>query len=224
MLIRSVLCREQSGTRDMIIFSEIESLVCMMEAISATIGPVSDEELAHVAGGSEKRRREFAAGRTLARAALEKMGVVCDSLIATELRYPMWPNGYAGSISHNDERVAVAVVPTKKYRGVGIDLEACGSVGSNLYETVLTQREQAEVMSTGDWNLATVKFCCKEAVFKAVYPTYNEFIDFMDVEIRVKGDSFSAVGVQGTASANAIDSGVGRTRCIDSTVVSLFLI
>lgn len=195
-----------------------------MESIPTAIGPVSEEESAIIAGASLKRRREFAAGRNLARAALSRFGAACDSLVATGSRYPKWPDGYAGSISHNDEFVAVAVTRIGEYRGLGIDLESCDAVGRDLFESILTSEEQYDVSSSHDMAMATTVFCCKEAIFKAVYPIYHEFIDFLDVRVSLDGDSFFATGAQGKASAHAIESGVGHVWNNENLVLTLFLV
>ena len=67
------------------------------------------DEQAAVSRAVEKRRAEFAAGRSLARIALTEIGHA-PCAIAQADRAPVWPLGIVGSITHSNDYVAVCVV------------------------------------------------------------------------------------------------------------------
>ena len=79
-------------------------------------------EAAQVATAVAKRRREFAAGRYLARKLLSRLDLPQDTpLLNGEDRAPVWPEGVAGTISHTRHRAAVAVARSPAVLSLGCD-------------------------------------------------------------------------------------------------------
>lgn len=132
-----------------------------------------------------KRQREFHAGRALARMALHDLGYHEQPILARH-RLPVWPEGIRGSISHTDTLAAVAV--TTQNVDIGLDLEASGAVDRETVAQVLTRAEM-KTCATRD---PTRYFCCKEAVFKAIYPRHGSYFEFHDVIVTIIGNRFSA--------------------------------
>src|SRR5258708_38693026 len=58
------------------------------------------EEMATVANAVDKRRREFATGRSCARDALRELGIEPGPILAGERGMPRWPPGVVGSTTH----------------------------------------------------------------------------------------------------------------------------
>lgn len=140
-----------------------------------------------MANAVAKRRGQFAFGRACARAALGKHVAIAMG----ERGMPMWPAGYAGSITHTADRAAAAVV---QGGGIGIDLELLADIRS-FPELV----DRVALPSERDLPAAVV-FSAKESVYKCVYPTLRRFLEFTDVELEVAGDRFRVIrGVDGLA-------------------------
>ena len=81
------------------------------------------EEAAAVQHAVEKRRREFAVGRMLARAALAAIGDPPSAIPTGNHREPVWPAGIVGSITHCAGYCAAAVARDAMVVALGIDAE-----------------------------------------------------------------------------------------------------
>lgn len=146
-------------------------------------------EAAQIGHASEKRRREFAAGRMCARAALTELGVAADRpLGSAEDRSPLWPNGVIGSISHTgDYCIAVVARADAPARGIGVDAEQLGRVTDNLHRTIFTTTERAwldRLPGAERADAATTLFSGKEAFYKAQHPLTRSWVGFKDVSGR----------------------------------------
>lgn len=130
------------------------------------------------------RAREFAAGRAAARQALRWSGPIPMG----PDRAPVWPEGWAGSISHAADW-AVAVVQ----RGgllVGVDLEQDEDLPAETLSEVLTPAETQRF--GGDLRVARRIFAIKEAVYKAQYPVTGEIFDFQMLDVSLVESRFFA--------------------------------
>lgn len=137
---------------------------------------------------SQKRIREFSAGRLAARNALEKLGLSAAPAIRLGKRgEPVWPENYVGSISHS-ERLAVAVAASKTdFRGVGIDLQSLRrAVNEEIARRICHPQEilwcRADALDF-QTRLMTI-FSAKETLFKALYPLTEAVFYFLDAELR----------------------------------------
>jgi enterobactin synthetase component D len=139
-------------------------------------------------------------------------------------RYPLWPDGIVGSISHTHRYVGVALARTRNYLGLGLDLEVRNSVTPDLFESILVGSEMKQLSTRVQVELATVLFSCKEAIFKAVNPVFNEFIDFLDVEVDVSDGRFRARCSEARHSAEMVNGGEGYFEIVGEIVKSLFLV
>lgn len=160
----------------------------------ATLEPVEEAHLS--ARATEKRRRDFALGRTAARRAMRDLGATPAAVGRTEDRAPVWPDGLVGAISHS-AGVGLAVVAwQKRARGLGVDLEEReASVTDRMAGYICLPEEMAW---TDAADLATVQlrrvqvFAAKEAIFKALYPLEREYLGFHDAVLEWLGDRFRA--------------------------------
>ena len=164
-------------------------------------------EAAYAAGVSEQRAKEFAAGRRVARAALERMGMRAVA-IGSSGRRPAWPAGAVGSIAHTGALAVAAAGSNRVFQGLGIDLESETAVSPRVAGRVLTGDERAW-LPAAEWR--TMLFCAKEAVFKAVNPIVGEFLGFQDVELDINAEQgeFRASCRGAKRSAQAVGAGRG---------------
>lgn len=170
-------------------------------------GELLPQESACIAGASEKRRREFTAGRVCARRALERLGVKDHPLLPRAERYPAWPPNVVGCISHCDGCCIAAVARSRVTRGLGIDVERAEPLNFELRSIICTEAELARTPQlprrfTADvWKLL---FAAKEAFFKCYYPLTHTWLDFKDVEIEFDLDAGAFVGRLTDSSAPAL--------------------
>lgn len=149
------------------------------------------EEQALIGRAVEKRRREFAAGRLLARSVLAEARAPIGPLLPDANRVPCWPAGIIGSITHCNTLCAVAVAAADAWDGLGLDVEPALPLEPQLLPMITNDVERErlqglppELRPIG----GRLAFCIKEAVYKAIYPTARVFLDFHQVEILFEGD------------------------------------
>lgn len=157
---------------------------CAAVALDDDLPPLWAGEEEAVARALPRRRREFAAGRAAARAALGRAGHVPVALPALPDRCPGWPQGLRGSIAHSGS-VAVAVAGrAASWAGLGLDLEPVGQVTEDLAPAILRVEERGLD--------PTAVFCAKEAVQKAVFPVCRDLLEFHDLTLDGRGLRFEA--------------------------------
>ncbi|MER8671590.1 4'-phosphopantetheinyl transferase superfamily protein [Mesorhizobium sp. M1156] len=130
-----------------------------------------------------KVRRESGAARLIARTLLGRLGFPPMPILKTRSGVPIWPPGIIGSLAHHDTVAAAAIAGTKRIAALGIDIEPNEPLPENLIELIATPKEQRM------YDLHLLKrrdlFVLKEAVYKAYFPLYNQFLEFQDVEIDI---------------------------------------
>jgi 4'-phosphopantetheinyl transferase EntD len=141
------------------------------------------EEVSAFERSAVRVRRASGAARIVARGLLHRLGHEMTALPKSPGGAPIWPKGIRGSLAH-DTRVAVAAVGTSEnLEGIGIDVEPAESLSADLLHLVTTPRERARIES--DPYRGRLFFVAKEAVYKAVYPLDNAFLDHHDVEVDI---------------------------------------
>ncbi|MER8608589.1 4'-phosphopantetheinyl transferase superfamily protein [Mesorhizobium sp. M0976] len=128
-----------------------------------------------------KVRRQSGAARVIARTLLGQLGFPPLPILKTRSGVPIWPAGMVGSLAHHDTVAAAAIAGTKRIAALGIDIEPNEPLPENLIELIATPNEQRMY----DLRLLQRRdlFVLKEAVYKAYFPLYNDFLEFQDVEI-----------------------------------------
>jgi 4'-phosphopantetheinyl transferase EntD len=165
-------------------------------------------EIGYVAGSAEKRRRDFALGRSCARAALAEMGLG-DAVIAKgDNGAPVWPSGIVGSITHTSGYAAALAGESRNFAGLGIDAERAGGVTPDLWPRLFTPTEQETLRTQADPQVsATLLFSAKEASYKAL--ARKAALVFREIEISLERDGFVAAACgAGLAGRYAVDKGV----------------
>jgi 4'-phosphopantetheinyl transferase EntD len=142
------------------------------------------DEKALLAKATEKRRRDFSAGRACARNSLQQMGIQGISLPADEKRMPLWPPGIIGSITHCSDYCAAAVTRQAVYASLGIDAERDRSIDDRLMNYISLPEERTHLLSLPknlNWRL--LLFSAKESIYKLYYPLRLRRLRFHDVAI-----------------------------------------
>jgi len=101
----------------------------------------AEEEALRTAG--PRRRAEFAAGRSCARAALAALGVAAGPILPGPAGQPLWPAGVTGSITHCAGYQACAVARVTDVPAIGIDAEPDAPLPAGLIERIATAPELA---------------------------------------------------------------------------------
>ena len=141
------------------------------------------EEVPALAASVVKVRRASGAARIVARQLLTQLGYANCALPKGPAGAPVWPAGIVGSLAH-DSRVAVAAVGMRADVGaLGIDVEPAECLPSELLDLVVTPQERLNLGD--DVYRGRLLFVAKEAVYKAVYPLDQTFLEHHDVEINL---------------------------------------
>lgn len=174
------------------------------QADPATLHP---HEQAQIANAVESRRREFAAGRCLARSLLQTLGAAPAPLLSGPDRMPLWPSGIIGSITHCGGLCAVAIATTATARGIGIDAEPARPLPRDVVARVLVSGESDHFAALSPPARACADrlvFCAKEAAYKALYPSLRRFLDFPDLRVGLRSDgTFVVTPTRSLAGVNA---------------------
>jgi len=161
---------------------------CAVMPLAAEPTPLLPEEAEAVARAVPKRRREFALGRMVLRAAIREAGHDLPAgrpIPARADRRPDLPPAIRASLSHGgDYCIAIAAPPGGA--SVGVDLEPRDRV---LPEGLAAAVMPFRLQGAGD---ALLAFCAKEAMFKAQYPLTGQMLDFRAVPAVVGPRRFRA--------------------------------
>jgi 4'-phosphopantetheinyl transferase EntD len=164
----------------------VHVLTCAIS--ESAIDLLSARETAAMAGFAQKRRREFATGRALAR---EGLGRVFDvrgfDLLNAADRAPIWPAGISGSIAHSDSHAWVALADAG-YGSIGIDGEARTELKRELWHLTLREEEVAYLETLPEairGRRALALFCAKEALYKAQYPRTGSFMEYHALRVEL---------------------------------------
>jgi 4'-phosphopantetheinyl transferase EntD len=159
--------------------------------------PLFAEEDVAVRNAVPKRRAEFRAGRTFARAALLELGITPVAIVAGPDRAPMWPPGVVASITHDDTYCGAMAARSSDYAAVGIDIESSAPLDADLVRSICSATELEHGAALGDTlsvDFPKLVFCAKESAYKAYFSLARTFLEFSDMEIRVSPRDGTFVG------------------------------
>jgi enterobactin synthetase component D / holo-[acyl-carrier protein] synthase len=152
----------------------------------ATLFP---QEAAIVERVSDKRRREFTAGRECARIALGKLGVVPVPILIGERGAPQWPPGIVGSITHCDGYRAAAVGHASDVAAIGMDAEPDDPLPRGVLDVISLPAERARLATLARERPAVcwdrLLFSAKESVYKAWFPLTGRWLGFEDADVTI---------------------------------------
>jgi enterobactin synthetase component D len=149
--------------------------------IFASAGLKLPKELAKA---SAKRLTEFLAGRLLAKEVLQDLQAESFELKYRPQEAPLWPQGFAGSLSHKNHD-AIALCVNDPSLSVGIDMEhwMAPDQAQKISAKVLTPQEAHWKSQSNAEELITIIFSAKEALFKMLHPTVEKFFGFQAVAL-----------------------------------------
>lgn len=142
------------------------------------------EEAACFPGAILKVRRQSGAARIVARQLLSKLSYNGVAIAKTSSGAPLWPAGIVGSLAH-EERVALAAVARKAdFLALGVDIESAEELPAELVGIISTSTEQSRYGQS--FLRSRQLFAAKEAVYKAIFPLDQCFLDFDDIEVELQ--------------------------------------
>ncbi len=186
------------------------------------------QEQALIAKAVPKRRREFAAGRLLARRLLAELGAPQGPLLRGPHGAVLWPEGIQGSISHCGPWVGVAMTNAAGVSGLGLDIEEAKPLEEKYWHVILTDEDICHLQSWPQEARTTVAkrmFGAKEAAYKAQYPSSGEYLTFSAMWIAVarQMDAFEATFMRDAAPWSKGDRLGGQFAALDEHVVTAVL-
>jgi 4'-phosphopantetheinyl transferase EntD len=176
--------------------ADVESEERFSDAPGGVLFPEEEDIIAHAV---ERRRREYAAVRSCARACLGRLGYPRVPILPGIGGAPIWPAGVQGSMTHCTGYTAAAVGPLSRIRAIGIDAEPDAPLPDGVLDLVATPAERdrlaAAPPSSEGPNWDRLLFSAKEAMYKAWFPLVGEWLDHQEVEIVFDLDdgSFTAL-------------------------------
>jgi 4'-phosphopantetheinyl transferase EntD len=142
-------------------------------------------EIELLSGSRQRRIDEFSTSRFLARSLIPSTGD--NSILMDEEGVPLWPDGWAGSISHCKGLCSVALLSLGQPSAIGIDIEQLGRLSDRGAQRVLSPDEQqklqrwAQAHQFETCHIPTLAFSLKEAYFKFQFPATRRWLGFHDV-------------------------------------------
>ncbi|NYZ13640.1 4'-phosphopantetheinyl transferase superfamily protein [Azospirillum sp. RWY-5-1] len=161
---------------------------CRLDAVDPSPDQLHPDERPAIRQAVAKRRREFIAGRLLARRAAGRWGRPALVLPMAADRAPRWPDSLRGSITHCGQWCAAALCRATDGIAIGIDLEDHPRIDDSLVPMFMTARERHRLEDHPQGEralLTTLVFSAKEAAFKAQYAVTRAPMDFQDLETAV---------------------------------------
>ena len=132
------------------------------------------------------RLTSFASGRIALRLALRRLGVDAPCLAISQLGAPALPPHVVGSISHKGLH-AVGLAARDEGFHVGVDLELPRPRRTDISSVVLTpgERHHLERLAPEDRARSVLlHFSLKEALYKALSPRVQRYVDFQEVSVE----------------------------------------
>ncbi|WP_050526997.1 4'-phosphopantetheinyl transferase family protein [Pseudorhodobacter aquimaris] len=159
----------------------------------------------------DKRRSEFLAGRLCATLALRAAG--SNGAVHRRGRAPVWPQGFAGSISHSSARAMAVVSPSLFALGVDCETWLTPQTAAEISEMVLTEQDLAHKPPDVDpARFCTVVFSAKESLYKALSNHLDDIPDFHEASIVQSGINRLVLSFRGWRIR--VDYAAGADECI----------
>jgi 4'-phosphopantetheinyl transferase EntD len=133
-------------------------------------------------GESLLRRRASGAARLAARACLAALGGPADAPLPRGAgRFPLWPQGFVGSLAHDAETAVAVAARAENFAGLGVDVEPAEPLPPDVAEIALLASERPALAR--DPARGRAIFAAKEAVYKALNPLDGSAPEYEDIEI-----------------------------------------
>ncbi|PPC06107.1 4'-phosphopantetheinyl transferase superfamily protein [Acinetobacter pittii] len=150
-----------------------------------------DQELEHplkIAQARVERKNEYLCGRVLAQAVLNHHFGLDQPITSMHEHLPIWPTHVLGSISHSQNKLIVALSNNAIYLGIDIEQWVTSEFAQESAHLILTPFEfdlwKSKAAEFFDFaRYVSLIFSVKESLYKAVYPTAKQYIDFLEASI-----------------------------------------
>ena len=166
-------------------------LFCYGVDLSKTQHLHIDQQLEHplkIAQARIERKNEYLCGRVLAQAVLNHHFGLDHSITSMHEHLPIWPSHILGSISHSQNKLIVGLSNNALYLGIDIEHWVTSEFAKESAHLILTPSEfdlwknkAAEFFDFAGY--VSLIFSIKESLYKAVYPTAKQYIDFLEASI-----------------------------------------
>ena len=196
-------------------------------ALEALPGNADPLELEDIASAALPRRREFVAGRLIARMLSDQLGLPPAPVRRADDRSPVWPADRVGSLSHCDTLCAAAIGTSHAIRSVGIDIETIGRVEPKLWPTLFTEREAGYFRTLPPERVAlenTLFFSAKESFYKCQYPLTQSWVGFQDVEVARTDEQLLAIAPTSGTPQPWHDGPIHTVEITDAHIVTVMLL
>ncbi len=177
--------------------------------------PLFPEEETAVARAVSRRRREFVAGRTVARQALVMLGEEPGPLPRRANGPAAWPEGITGSITHGNGLVLAAVGRlSASLAALGLDLEQSAPLPTDIAAQICRPDE--------DTSKAVAIFGAKEAAYKAQFMLSGQLFSFFALRVTIeRHGTFVAEFMEKAGCFRAGDRIHGRQAFVGSVLLSV---
>lgn len=166
-------------------------LFCYGLDLSQTTYLHIDQQLEHplkIAQARVERKNEYLCGRVLAQAVLNHHFGLDQPITSMHEPLPIWPTHVLGSISHSQNKLIVALSSHAVYLGVDIEHWVTSEFAKESAHLILTPSElnlwSCKATKFFDFSrYVSLIFSVKESLYKAVYSTAKQYIDFLEASI-----------------------------------------
>jgi len=166
-------------------------LFCYGLDLSQTTHLHIDQRLDHplkIAQAPVERKNEYLCGRVLAQAVLNHHFGLDQPITSMHEPLPIWPSHVLGSISHSQNKLIVALSNNAIYLGIDIEHWVTSEFAQESAHLILTPSEfnlwKSKAADFLDFaHYVSLIFSIKESLYKAVYPTAKQYIDFLEASI-----------------------------------------
>ncbi len=166
-------------------------LFCYRLDLSKTQHFHIDQQLEHplkIAQACVERKNEYLCGRVLAQAVLNHHFGLDQPITSMHEPLPIWPSHVLGSISHSQNKLIVALSNNAVYLGIDIEHWVTSEFAQESAHLILTPSEfdlwKSKACDFFDFaHYVSLIFSIKESLYKAVYPTAKQYIDFLEASI-----------------------------------------
>lgn len=141
-----------------------------------------------IAQARVERKNEYLCGRVLAQAVLNQHFGLNQPITSMHEHLPIWPTHVLGSISHSQNKLIVALSNSALYLGIDIEHWVTSEFAQESAHLILTPSEfdlwKSKACDFFDFaSYVSLIFSIKESLYKAVYPTAKQYIDFLEASI-----------------------------------------
>ena len=178
------------------------------------VADLSPTEAALISHASDAHRLEFAAGRWCARRALEQIGGPAVPILRGHLGEPIWPPGFAGSITHDGGIAAAAAYRVARPTGTSfaIDLVDCSARSrlADIAAVILSDHERSALGDQINHPMVIAQiFSAKEAAIKILSADLGRRIEFTEISASPGQAGWLLVHPQSSATIHGRSLEVG---------------